>query len=482
MARPTLAASLPTLWLAALALGWLTACAGPRTTARVALPDPLPPAVWIRNAAVLDVEEGVRRVGRDVIVENGRIAAIAASGDGGEPPAGVRVIDGAGATLVPGLVDMHGHLYSQPAPTWTGRLPAAEPNLATYLYAGVTTVFDPADASGEATARRERIEHGELLGPHVYTTGPVLTVSDGHPISLVRAFAPAWIGWYVAPRVAVGVDTEEAARDAVDALADDGVDAVKIVIDRIPLDSGILGRDVAAAVVARARERGLRVVAHIGDTADAFDAAEAGTALWVHGVYKERIPDERIAALAAYGIPMVATLEVFDSYARLDTGPREATPLEREIETAALLDSFYPVPDDFDRTALQSWLDMNAAAVDARVDNVRRLHEAGVVILAGSDAQTGVFPGPGLHREIQKLVRAGLTPTEAIRAATLDPARFLCDCSEPDFGDVRVGRRADLLLVEGDPTADVAAVSRIREVLLDGVPLERTPVEDVPAD
>jgi imidazolonepropionase-like amidohydrolase len=175
---------------------------------------------------------------------------------------------------------------------------------------------------------------------------------------------------------------------------------------------------------------------------------------------------------------MVATIEVFDNYARLNAGPRQATALEREIETAALLDSFYPIPESFDRTALQSWLDMNAAAVDARVDNVRRLHEAGVTILAGSDAQSGVFAGPGLHRELANLVRAGFTPAEAIRAATLDPARFLCDCDAPEFGDVAVGQRADLLLVEGDPTADIAAVSRIREVLLGGVPLVRTPVEN----
>jgi imidazolonepropionase-like amidohydrolase len=373
---------------------------------------------------------------------------------------------------------MHGHLYSQPAPTWAGRLPAAEPNLQTFLYAGVTTIFDPSDASGEATARRDRVAAGELLGPHIYTTGPAITVSDGHPISLVRAFAPAWIGWYIAPRVATGIDSEEEARAAVDALADEGVDAVKLVIDTIPLDSGRMGPALARAVVERARERGLRTVAHIGTTADALDAAEAGVALWVHGVYKERISDDRIAALADYGIPMVATIEVFDNYARLNTGPRQATALERETETAALLDSFYPIPESFDRTALQSWLDLNAAAVDARVDNVRRLHEAGVTILAGSDAQSGVFAGPGLHRELANLVRAGFTPAEAIRAATVDPARFLCACDAPAFGDVAVGQRADLLLVEGDPTTDIGAVSRIREVLLGGVPVVRTPVEN----
>jgi imidazolonepropionase-like amidohydrolase len=143
-----------------------------------------------------------------------------------------------------------------------------------------------------------------------------------------------------------------------------------------------------------------------------------------------------------------------------------------------LLASFYPRPVGFSAGALESWQVMNDAAMAARVDNVRRLHAAGVTILAGSDSQSGVFAGPGLHRELANLVRAGLTPAEAIRAATLDPARFLTRSDTPDFGSVEVGQRADLLLVDGDPTLDVAALSAIQLVLLDGVPIERTPLDN----
>jgi imidazolonepropionase-like amidohydrolase len=89
-----------------------------------------------------------------------------------------------------------------------------------------------------------------------------------------------------------------------------------------------------------------------------------------------------------------------------------------------------------------------------------------------------VFPGPGLHRELANLVRAGLTPTEAIRAATLDAARFLTESDAPDFGNVAVGQRADLVLVDGDPTRDVAALAEIREVFLSGTPLVRTPIAE----
>jgi imidazolonepropionase-like amidohydrolase len=255
---------------------------------------------------------------------------------------------------------------------------------------------------------------------------------------------------------------------------------VKIVIDEIPLGVPRMRPEVARAIVDRAHANGLRTVAHIGTTRDAIIAAESGVAMWMHGVYKDRIPDAEIPVLAGYHIPMVATIEVFDNYARMTAGPRESTALERETVPAALLDSFYPPPEGFSAGPLTSWQELNEQAVPFRTENVQRLHAAGVAIFAGSDTQSGVFPGPGLHRELAKLARAGLTPIEVIRAATIGPARFLADRDEPDWGNVAVGQRADLLLVEGDPTRDVAALSAIRAVLLDGVPIARTPVENPP--
>jgi len=186
--------------------------------------------------------------------------------------------------------------------------------------------------------------------------------------------------------------------------------------------------------------------------------------------------------LAKYGIPMVVTLEVFDRYARALDGPRTSTPLERELAPASLLNSFYPAPDDFDLGPLRSWVELMVEQRNTGATNALRLHRAGVTILAGSDAQSGVFPGAGLHRELAQLVRVHFTPMEAIRAATLDPAIFLANGAEPDFGSIAVGKRADLLLVEGDPSRDIGAIDQIRQVFLAGVPLERVPVAAVAAE
>jgi imidazolonepropionase-like amidohydrolase len=471
VAKPPTIAPMRILLVALL----LAACASPPPSARVERAAKRPQAIWIASVSVLDVKTGRLDAGRDVLIANGRIAAIQPAGGVAAPP-GALVISGDGATLVPGLVDMHGHVYANSNPIWVGGLPDPERNLRTYLYSGVTTVFDPGDNSRDAFTRRARVARGELIGPHIYTAGPIHTAPDGHPIALVREFAPAWIAWYVAPRVAVGLDSVEDANEAVDDVAKHEPDAVKIVIDEIPLRAPVMKPEVARAIVERARGYGLRTVAHVGTTQNAIAAGDAGVALWVHGVYKERIPDTQLQRLARYGIPMVATIEVFDSYARLRRSPRAATRLERETVPKEILDAFYPAPNDFSAGSLTSWQDLNESAMAARVENVKRLHEAGVTILAGSDTQSGVFAGPGLHRELANLVRAGFTPAEAIRAATFDPARFITKSDQPDFGSVEVGSHADLLLVDGDPTADLNALASIRLLLLDGVPIERTPV------
>jgi hypothetical protein len=198
----------------------------------------------------------------------------------------------------------------------------------------------------------------------------------------------------------------------------------------------------------------------------------------MHGVYKERIRDDRISELASFGIPMVPTMVVFESYAHVGQGPRVPTQLERETVEASTLAAFDPIPKDFDLSFFDEYLANLRNQRQSWRDNVRRLHAAGVTMFAGSDPQGGVFPGAALHRELALLTEAGFSPADAIRAATLDPAKFLANGKEPDFGIVAEGKRADLLLVEGDPTRSIEALGHIRAVINDGVALERIPITE----
>jgi len=451
-------------------------CTGdPPATASVARTQLDTDMVVIQNVAVFNTETLERVPGMDVIIQDETIGAVIPTGRIAEMT-GAHVNSGEGATLVPGLIDMHGHIATSTAPSW--ELGPQDPPgiLRSYLYSGVTTVFDPADASKEAFSRRDEVARGDLIGPRIFTTGKMLTCDGGHPLALVEIMAPGWIAWAIVGQFATAIESEEDAIREVNALADAGADAIKIAIDAIPLEAPLLSRDLASAVARQAKSRGLRTVAHIGTFEDAVNAGDAGVALWVHGVYKEPLTDEDASKIASYAIPMVATSEVFNRYGRAAAGPMQPTQLERETVPQSVFDSFFPVPESFDPGALSSWVDLAAETEQVRNDNVLRLHKAGVKILAGSDVQSGIFPGPSLHRELGNLVAAGLTPAEAIRAATLYPAQWLANGEEPDSGVIAEGKRADLLLVEGDPTRDIAALENIREVILRGNPLERTPV------
>ena len=124
---------------------------------------------------------------------------------------------------------------------------------------------------------------------------------------------------------------------------------------------------------------------------------------------------------------------------------------------------------------MAAFLHAAAAGHEARRRNVARLRAANIPLLAGSDAcNPGQLPGAGLHLELAKLVDAGLAPAEALRVATWSNARFLAG-EDADFGEIAPGKRGDLVLVAGDPTADIAVLGRITQVVLDGTVLERRP-------
>jgi imidazolonepropionase-like amidohydrolase len=430
------------------------------------------PSVLIENTAVLDVETGKILAPRDVLIVDGFVTEITLPGRTFKPP-DVFVVAGDGATVLPGLIDMHTHLGMSSAPPWKETGVDATSNMRAFLYCGVTTVLDAAGLSSDSFDRRDKVNGGFHLGPHIYAAGPMLTAPGGHPLPLLNASAPWWVRWYVAPRMAEEAGTPEAAQQAVANIAGMRPDFIKIVVDSIPAGAPHLSRETLRAAVDEAHRRGVRVLAHIGSLQDAIDAGEAGVDAWMHPVYKERIPDTMLSALARYRIPMVSTMEVFERYAQLGVTRHFASQLELETVNAEVLDSLNQVPDSA-RTGI---LGQSAAELRANSgvwsDNVRRLHRSGVTILAGSDSQMGVFPGAGLHRELQRLTEVGVSPAEAIRAATVDSARFLTNSKAAPFGRIAVGQRADVLIVDGDPTRDITALSRIRAVLKSGILIDR---------
>lgn len=393
------------------------------------------PAVWaLAPDAVWDGEQLLE--GCAVLVEGERIAAV---GPADEMPKGAAVERLDGCTLLPGLIDCHVHL--------------ADWMLPGFLAAGVTTVRDTGNRLDWILERRARTAADPASGPRILCCGPVL---DGKKVN-----------W---PSIARSCCDEREATAAVEELAEAGVDAVKLYVN-------LTGGQIAAAV-RRAGELGLPVLAHLGSI-DALAAAAAGVGEiehlsgCIHHVEGGGRPDAGsasrwAAAFREAGVVLCPTLVVWDRLSRVNDAvfynDRRARWVHPAVR-AAWRRFPHRTSDPAERLARQ------AAAV-AMKRTLRRLHEEGCRIIAGSDAPwPGLVPGFSLHDELALMVDAGMPPRAALAAATSGAADALGLGGAT--GRIRPGLAADLLAVEGDPTSDITALSEVRNVVRMGAPLDK---------
>lgn len=367
----------------------------------------------IRDVRVFDGEQTTARA--DVLVVDSRIA---------EPdglPADV-VVEGAGRTLLPGLIDAHTHTF--------------DGNLAQALAFGVTTELDmfclPANL-----ARQRVLAAGSDEVADIRSAGVLATAPGGHPSQLMAALdEPTVLGDAVGAFDTVANAGQ--ARAFVEARLAEGIDYLKVVVDDGAVHGAelpVLPPDVLAALVEAAHAAGLKVIAHAITAAEVGIALDAGVDGLAHVWADAASSAPALAArVAAQGVFVVSTLVYFEVITRRGSGG---------------VDHALP------------------GSAENAVRAARALHGAGVPLLAGTDA-TPFAPahGEGMHRELVLLTRAGLSDQEALAAATSVPARHF---GLTDRGRIAPGLRADLLLVDGDPTSDVTATGSIRGVWRRGV-------------
>jgi imidazolonepropionase-like amidohydrolase len=411
-----------------------------------------------------------------ILIEGDRILELGPS-PATPVPAGARSIDGRGKFVIPGLVDMHVHVYTPEK--WHPEF---------FLAAGVTTVLDLGGQLHDVARYRAAVDSGARPGPRILFTGPML--EEGEPYAGFAGFCRRF----------------DAARTEaeVDALADAGVDAIKLYVTVRP--------DTARRACARAHARGLPVFMHQHATWGA-EAALAGVDSVEHvNVFGQLAPQGFWLAEPAklnpfeYGGWLWRWLGDLDPRAdavrRLYDGLIAAgTVLDPTLvlyaaRPSALGDDVGDTSmDDPERTKLLPllpaavgqelvgrWAERRAAAHGASEaakhrmrrawDNILALvggfHHAGGTVLAGTDCpNVAIVSGFSLHRELELLVRAGLSPMEAIVAATRRPAERL---GRGDlFGTIAAGRSADLVVLAADPLADIRNVRRIERVIARGV-------------
>jgi imidazolonepropionase-like amidohydrolase len=378
-----------------------------------------------------------------VLVEDGVISAVGAR-DAVAVPEDARIIDASGKTLMPGLADMHVHLVGG----WDGvsvDMLGYRRYLNSLLYAGVTTVLDMGNVMPYVIQLRNEIAAGRLAGPRIYSVGALVDGPD-----------PVW------PPIAFSLSSEAQLPGIVDQLAAAGVDAIKAYKG--------LSVPQLRALVAEGKKHELPVLVDFWYRTGSYDAAATGMHGWAH-LPPRRLPDETVAHAAEQGIHWQTTLAVKESFAfrRLDDLSFLNIPL--------ILDTSPPVFLDQLREYAQS--PRNAERLERRIEGfeigmaeARRLHDAGIMLVAGTDAPyPGVTLGEGVHRELELLVEAGLTPLEAIRTATLNAAIHMGD--EAEWGTLRVGKRADILMIDGRPDETISDTRNIELVIQRGEVLDR---------
>lgn len=407
---------------ASLALLALVAAAGPAAAQR---------ATVIRDVRVFD---GTRVIpSATVVVRDGVIVSVGAAG---AIPDGAEVVEGRGRTLLPGLIDAHTHTF-------------APEMLQQSLSFGVTTGVDMFTMPELAARWRQEQREGRATGrTDLLSAGVLATAPGGHG---TQFGAPI-------PTLTGPAD----AQPWVDARIAEGSDFIKAVMDDGKLYGirfNTLDEATLTAVVAAAHARGKLAVVHVATLAATRAAVRAGADGLVH-VWMDSVPDATLVAeMARRRMFIIPTLAVSLAV----TGAPGGGTLVRDARLAPML-----APEQ--RTALEARFQANGGSYAAATESVGRLRAAGIRILAGTDAPNpGTLHGASMHHELELLVGAGLTPLQALQGATALPADAF---GMADRGRIAPGLRADLLLVEGDPTADVTATRALVRVWKQGHPVD----------
>ncbi len=398
-------------------------------------PAPKPPLndaeFVVRNVRIFDGSRVI--VKGQIWVQNGKIKAV---GTDLKAPAGVRSINGEGQTLLPGLIDAHTHAFGNA--------------LKDALIFGVTTELDMfTDHSYAAQIKKDQADGKDLDLADLRSAGTLVTAPHGHGTEYGMPIPT--------------ISSPDQAQAFVDARIAEGSDYIKIIYDdgkTYGLTIPTISKETLAAVIAAAHQRGKLVVVHIGSLMDAQAAIQAGADGLAH-LFVDAPPSAEFAALVAqHHAFVVPTLSVLASI----SGAPSGKPLANDTQLQPYLGQ------DIVKNLNASFPRKSGAFANSQ-ETVRQLKARHVPILAGTDAPNpGTAHGSSMHGELALLVGAGLTPVEALAAATSAPARaFHLD----DRGEIAPGKRADLLLVKGDPTTDISATRNIVSVWKLGIADDR---------
>jgi imidazolonepropionase-like amidohydrolase len=402
-------------------------------------------ATLIHAGKLIDGLSGRAAGPSTIVVEGERIVAVEAGYRAPGPED--RVIDMSGATVLPGLMDMHTHVSKENRrdsyiDRFTKNAPEVTLEATVYarrtLEAGFTTIRDLGDSYNVSIALRDAINRGDVIGPRIFTSGKSIATTGGH--------ADPTNGWV--PHIAGDPGPQEGvingvaeARKAVRQRYKDGADLIKVTATGGVMSLAKSGlnpqfkEDELEAIVDTARDYGFHVAAHAHGAEGMKRAIKAGVYSIEHGTLMD---DEVIRLMKEHGTWYVPTIHAGKFVA------------EKAEEPGYLPEIVRP----------------KAAALGPQIqDTFAKAYKAGVAIVFGTDC--GVGPHGTNAREFEYMVEAGMPPMDAIRSATGVASGFLGIADE--LGSIQAGKLADIIAVDGDPLADISVMSKVRFVMKEGV-------------
>lgn len=375
--------------------------------------------MWITNGQLFDgtSEQAIKNPG--VLVENGKISCL---GSTCKRPQDVIHIDATGKGIVPGLIDLHGHILSAkaegiqqsiPAMIWDQLrfLPSVRREL---IAAGITSYRTLGDVMPAIFQLKEELDEQNLAGPRIFIAGPIFTIKDGHPSQNKRI--PDW----VLERSTVQSDDPVYVKQQIAALAKQGIDGVKVVYQSYTDEQGVvimprISNKTLHAITSEARKHGLWIAVHTGTPEETDEAIAAGITTIEHGIrHGNLIETKTMQKIVENNIIYVPTLG-------------------REPKGHL---------------------------------NIASLNQSGVKFGVGTDSPVEMINGNSYRQELSRMVKAGIPDVKALLAATRNGADALGKSDE--LGTIEVGKFADILLVDGQPWQDITELKNIDMVILSG--------------
>ena len=375
--------------------------------------------MWIVNGQLFDgtSEQVIKNPG--ILIKNGKISCI---GSTCTLPKDVIHIDATGKGIIPGLIDLHGHILSAkaegikqsvPAMIWDQLrfLPSVRREL---IAAGITSYRSLGDVMPAIYKLKQELSEQNIAGPRLFIAGPIFTIKNGHPSQNKRI--PSW----VLERSTVQSDDPVYVKQQIAALAKQGIDGVKVVYQSHTNKQGVvvmprISNETLQAITSEARKHGLWVAVHTGTPEETEEAIAAGITTIEHGIRHGNLI--------------------------------ESTTMQKIVENNIV---YVPTLGREPKGHL----------------NIAALNQSGVLFGVGTDSPVEMINGNSYRQELSRMVNAGIPDVKVLLAATKNGADALGKADE--LGTIEVGKFADILLVDGQPWQDITELNNIKMVILSG--------------